>query len=142
LSFAGGFFLGWTRKPTGDKIAGVTGLGRIEHMNKLTALGILLFAAVLEAGGDALVRTGLHRDAGATRWIFFAAGALILFGYGVVVNTPDWDFGKLLGLYVVFFFVVAQAISWIVFHQKPATWTVIGGLLIVAGGVVMTLAEG
>jgi drug/metabolite transporter superfamily protein YnfA len=111
-------------------------------MNKLTALGILLFAAVLEAGGDAMVRSGLHRDAGSTRWTFFAAGALILFSYGVVVNTPDWDFGKLLGLYVVFFFVVAQAISWIVFHQKPATWTVIGGLLIVAGGVVMTLAEG
>jgi small multidrug resistance family-3 protein len=110
-------------------------------VNKLNALGILFFAAVLEAGGDALVRTGLRHDVSATRWLSFVAGAAMLFGYGVVVNTPDWDFGKLLGLYVVFFFVVAQAISWIVFHQKPATSTIIGGLLMVAGGLVMTVAE-
>ena len=110
-------------------------------MTKLSALGILFLAAVLEAGGDALVRKGLH-GAPALRWIFFLAGAAILFAYGVVVNTPDWDFGKLLGLYVVFFFIVAQLISWIVFHQRPGTWTLIGGALIAAGGLVITLAEG
>ncbi len=74
--------------------------------------------------------------------MFFVAGAAILFGYGVVVNTPDWDFGKLLGLYVVFFFIVAQLISWIVFHQRPSMATILGGILIAAGGVVMTIAEG
>ena len=45
------------------------------------------------------------------------AAALTLFGYGYLVNSPPWDFGKLLG--VVVFFVVAQAISWIVYDQKP-----------------------
>ena len=53
------------------------------------------------------------------------------------MNAPEWDFGRLLGIYVVFFFVIAQAISWLVFHQPPTQTTWIGGALIVAGGVVL-----
>ena len=85
------------------------------------AVLVLFLAAVLEAGGDALVRSALHSPAGSARKIlFFLFGALVLFAYGYVVNAPDWDFGRLLGIYVVFFFVVAQLIGWLVFHQTPA----------------------
>ena len=70
-----------------------------------------------------------------------ALGASVLFGYGYVVNTPPWDFGKLLGLYVVFFFVVAQLIGWIFFHQRPTASILLGGVLIVAGGAVISLAS-
>jgi small multidrug resistance family-3 protein len=35
------------------------------------------------------------------------------------VNAPPWDFGKLIGIYVVFFFSIAQLISWLVFKQIP-----------------------
>jgi small multidrug resistance family-3 protein len=93
---------------------------------------------MLEAGGDALVRSALHTSATATRLAFFALGAVVLFSYGYVVNKPAWDFGRLLGVYVVFFFVVAQAISWLVFNQRPTTPIVVGGAFIVAGGVVMS----
>lgn len=110
-------------------------------MTKLTAIGILLVAAIFEAGGDALVRAGLHQHATGLRWLTFLGGATILFGYGVMVNTPDWDFGRLLGLYVVFFFVIAQLMSWVFFHQPPSTSTLVGGALIVTGGIVLGIAN-
>jgi drug/metabolite transporter (DMT)-like permease len=109
-------------------------------MTKLTAIAILLAAAILEAGGDALVRAGMHQQASGLRWLTFLGGATILFGYGVTVNTPNWDFGRLLGLYVVFFFVIAQLMSWIFFHQPPSTSTLLGGALIITGGIVLGLS--
>ena len=108
-------------------------------MSRPAALLVLFVAALLEAGGDALVRSALHTSATTTRLAFFALGAVVLFSYGYVVNKPAWDFGRLLGIYVVFFFVVAQVISWLVFNQRPTTPIVVGGAFIVAGGVVMSV---
>jgi hypothetical protein len=107
-------------------------------MNIRIVLAVLFFAAALEAGGDALVRSGLHAQAVATRVLFFALGAAVLFGYGYVVNTPPWDFGKLLGVYVALFFVVAQVVAKVRFQQSPTTPILVGGGLIVAGGLVIT----
>ena len=100
----------------------------------------LLAAAVLEAGGDALIRGGLHRS-GIMRAAFFACGAIALFGYGGMVNAPPWDFGRLLGIYVVFFFLIAQLVAWLAFGKTPSVAILIGGALIVAGGVVIAIAE-
>jgi drug/metabolite transporter superfamily protein YnfA len=110
-------------------------------MSLRIALGVLFFAAVLEAAGDALVRHGLHVQGQAARAAFFALGAATLFGYGYVVNAPPWDFGKLLGVYVVFFFVVAQLINWIFYHQRPSGAILLGGALIVAGGAVISYSS-
>ena len=104
----------------------------------IPTLLLLLLAALLEAGGDALVRHGLKGPA-ANRLLWLAAGAVVLFAYGCAVNTPAWDFGRLLGIYVVFFFVVAQLIGWIAFGQKPDGGIWAGGSLIVLGGLVLTL---
>ena len=93
-----------------------------------TVLTILVAAAVLEAGGDAL----------AGRAAFLLAGAGILFAYGYVVNAPPWDFGRLLGVYVAFFFVIAQAISWIGFGHKPSASVILGGAFIVLGGYIVS----
>jgi small multidrug resistance family-3 protein len=49
--------------------------------------------------------------------------------------------GKLLGLYVVFFFIIAQLISWIFFKQAPSLRVMAGGALIVAGGIVISFAK-
>jgi len=104
-------------------------------LSPFTAL-LLLLAAVLEAGGDAMVRKGLHATASA-RIAFLLAGAVLLFAYGYFVNTPPWNFGRLLGVYIVFFFVVAQAVGWVFFGQAPTAGTLLGGALIVAGGIVV-----
>ncbi len=103
------------------------------------ALLLLLLAAALEAGGDALVRAGLFGPNVLRRAGLLAAGALILFAYGCVVNAPRWDFGRLLGIYVVFFFVVAQIIAWVGFHQRPTLPIILGGAFIVVGGLVISL---
>jgi len=108
-------------------------------MNLVTAFLLLLLSATLEAGGDALVRVGLHGSNIVTRIGLFAAGAVVLFAYGVTVNSPPWDFGRLLGVYVTLFFVVAQVINLIVFHVRPGLPILVGGAFIVCGGIIMTL---
>jgi drug/metabolite transporter superfamily protein YnfA len=105
------------------------------------SMAFLLLAAVLEAGGDALVRSGIHSPTLARRALLFLVGGLVLTAYGYTVNAPPWDFGRLLGIYVVFFFVVAQLIAWLAFSQKPSSTVLLGGVLIVAGGLVVSLGK-
>jgi small multidrug resistance family-3 protein len=57
------------------------------------------------------------------------------------VNTPPWDFGKLMGLYVVFFFVIGQIISWVFFKQPPTPTSIGAAVLIVSGGVVYAVGN-
>ena len=99
---------------------------------------LLLVAASLEAGGDALVRHGLHGASLVTRVGFLAAGAIVLFAYGVTVNLPPWDFGRLLGVYVALFFLVAQLINWLAFGVTPGPRIFVGGALIIGGAMVIT----
>lgn len=106
------------------------------------ALLILLAAAVLEAGGDAIVRRGLHHDGQAARLGLILLGGLVLTVYGVTVNLPPWDFGRLLGIYVTLFFLVAQIINGVVFGVAPSLPILVGGLLIVSGGLIMTVWRG
>jgi drug/metabolite transporter superfamily protein YnfA len=103
---------------------------------------ILLFlAAVLEAGGDALMRLGIYSPTTARRFLFFLAGCLILTTYGYTVNAPRWNFGRLLGVHVVFFFLVAQLIPYFTFNQEPSTSTLVGGFLILSGGLIVSLGK-
>jgi len=107
-------------------------------MNNFAVLCILTLAAAMESGGDALARLGLRAHAPPARTGFFAAAAAVLFTYGITVNLPSWDFGRLLGVYVALFFVVAQLINLFVFGMKPGLPILCGGALILTGGMVMT----
>jgi len=109
-------------------------------MNIATALPVLFLAALLEVGGDALVRTGLHATA-LRRVVFMLLGGLVLFCYGYTVNAPAWDFGRLLGIYVVLFFLVAQLVNCFAFGQKPTAGILVGGSLITLGGLVISLTR-
>jgi drug/metabolite transporter superfamily protein YnfA len=118
-----------------------------EILNQLVAtrtgtFAVLLLAAFLEAYADSCFQSGLHRTTGAMRYFAFAIGTLLLALYGLLVNTPPWDFGKLLGVYVVLFFVVVQVLAMLRFQQTPTAPTLVGGSLIVAGGAVMTFWKG
>lgn len=108
---------------------------------KFAAILLLLtLAATLEVGGDALMRTGLHHS-GTTRlgWLF--AGTAVLAGYGIFVNLGPWDFGRVLGIYVVLFFIVAQIVNWAGFGVAPTVPILAGGALICAGGIVLAVTH-
>jgi len=102
------------------------------------AFVVLALAALLEVSGDACFQSGLYQSTGSARGLWFVSGTFTFAMYGLFVNLPRWDFGKLLGGYVVLFFVIAQIIAKVRFHQSPTPPLVAGGALIVAGGLVIT----
>ena len=101
---------------------------------------IFIAAAVLEVGGDAIIRKGL-RGSG---WAFVIAGCVMLAGYGLVVNLVKWDFSQLLGVYVAVFALVSILAGQFIFGEQipAATWLglgiiVLGGLVIQYGGLLL-----
>ena len=106
------------------------------------ALLLLMIAAFLEAYGDSCFQSGIYRSVGVSRAIAFAGGAVSLAAYGLAVNAPRWEFGKLLGVYVVLFFLLAQIIARVRFGQQPRLSILIGGGFIVAGGLIISLSGG
>ena len=107
-------------------------------MSRSMMLLILAVAAVLEAGGDAIVRAGLRSAGTGARVVLLLGGGVVLLSYGVVVNAPAADFGRLLGIYVALFFVAAQVIGYAAFGIVPSVPILVGGGLVAAGGLLMT----
>jgi drug/metabolite transporter (DMT)-like permease len=99
---------------------------------------VLLVAALLEAGGDAVVRKALHSQALPLRIVLFAAGAALLFAYGTFLNLAPLDFGKVVGLYIATFFLIWQVITYLAFGTVPTLPILLGGTLIVAGGLLVS----
>lgn len=103
------------------------------------ALFLLAIAAFLEVYGDSCFQSALYRASGMSRAFAFVGGALSLAAYGLLVNAPRWEFGKLLGVYVVLFFLLAQIVARVKFGQSPTLPILIGGALILAGGVIISV---
>jgi len=103
--------------------------------NALTYLAWIVFvaAAVLEVGGDAVVRKGLRGSGLITILIGFA----MLGCYGVVVNMVRWDFSKLLGVYVAVFALVSILFGRFVFCESVPVATWVGLLVIMSGGMII-----
>ena len=104
---------------------------------KLAVFGFLILATALEVSGDAIVRMGLGQQALTTRFAYFAGGAILLFGYGLSLNTAPIEFEKVVGVYIGTLFVMWQVVSYITFRTVPSLPTLLGGTLIVAGGMVV-----
>lgn len=100
---------------------------------KAAAWLIFVVAAMLEVGGDVVVRRGLRGRSGG--WILLGCAALA--GYGLLVNSVKWDFSKLLGVYVAFFALVSIFFGKFVLRETipPSTW--LGLALIILGGMVI-----
>jgi drug/metabolite transporter superfamily protein YnfA len=101
---------------------------------------IFVAAAVMEVGGDAIVRKGLRGG----HWSFLVLGCVMLACYGLVVNLVKWDFSKLLGVYVAVFALVSILAGQFIFgEQIPcATWIglgiiILGGLVVQFGGLLV-----
>jgi drug/metabolite transporter superfamily protein YnfA len=94
---------------------------------------IFIAAAILEVGGDAVVRRGL-RGGGAA---FIVGGFVMLGCYGLVVNSVKWDFSRLIGVYVAFFALVSVLVGRLVLKESIPLSTWAGLVLILAGGMVI-----
>jgi small multidrug resistance family-3 protein len=92
----------------------------------------------MEASGDALVRMGLGEATLGIRIALFAMGAVLLFGYGLMLNLAPLEFGRVVGLYIATLFIVWQFINLIAFRAAPTLPVLVGGTLIVAGGLLVT----
>jgi hypothetical protein len=101
----------------------------------------LIVATSLETVGDAIVRIGIGQTAGLQRSALFLGGAALLFGYGFCLNLAPVDFSRVVGLYIATLFIVWQITTFVVFGTLPAMPVLFGGLLIVAGGLVVTFAQ-
>ena len=101
----------------------------------------LIIATTLETFGDAIVRMGIGQTTWLPRGGLFAAGAFLLFGYGLFLNLAPIEFSRVVGLYIATLFIVWQIVNLIVFRSLPATPVLLGGVLILVGGLIVTFGE-
>src|SRR5262249_16173531 len=94
---------------------------------------VFVVAALLEVGGDAVIRRGLrgHKSG------LILAGCVTLAAYGLLVNSVRWDFSRLIGVYAGFFALVSVLFGQFVFGEKIPGSTWIGLLLIMVGCLVI-----
>ena len=88
--------------------------------------------------GDATVRVALYHRTGWLRVAVFGAGAVLLFGYGFFLNLAPLEFGQVVGLYIATLFVVWQVVNLLAFRTPPTLPILVGGVLIFAGGTIIT----
>lgn len=104
----------------------------------LPVLLFLIAATGLEVSGDAIIRKSLFEYSGPARLALFLLGAALLAGYGTFLNLAPLEFGQVVGLYIATLFVMWQIINFLFFRALPTVPILMGGLLIVAGGLVVS----
>jgi hypothetical protein len=101
-------------------------------------LVFLVIATILEVSGDAVVRMAIYDHVGLVRLGLFICGAALLFGYGSFLNLAPLEFGRVVGLYIATLFIVWQVINYVAFRSLPTLPIVLGGVLVIAGGAIIT----
>jgi hypothetical protein len=104
----------------------------------LPILVLLIVATALEVTGDAIIRKSLFEHAGLARIGLFLAGAVLLAGYGTFLNLAPLEFREVVGLYIATLFVVWQIITFFAFRTLPTIPVMLGGIMIVTGGLVVS----
>jgi drug/metabolite transporter superfamily protein YnfA len=94
-------------------------------------------AAIFEVSGDAVVRMGIKSN----NIILMLLGAATLGGYGLIVNSVDWNFAKIFGVYVSAFALVAVLFGKFVFREQIPISTWLGLLIIICGGLVIQFGK-
>jgi len=104
----------------------------------MPVLVFLIIATALEVSGDAIIRKSLFEYAGLARLGLFLLGAVLLAGYGTFLNLAPLEFGQVVGLYIATLFVMWQIITFVFFRDLPTLPILAGGILIVAGGLIVS----
>ena len=98
---------------------------------------VFALAAIFEVGGDAVIRMGIKSNS----VILMLLGAVTLGGYGLIVNSVDWTFAKIFGVYVGAFALVAVLFGKFLFREQIPLSTWIGLAIIISGGMVIQFGK-
>jgi len=104
----------------------------------MPVVAFLIIATALEVSGDAIIRKSLFEHAGLARLGLFLLGAALLAGYGTFLNLAPLEFGQVVGLYIATLFVMWQVINFAFFRSLPTIPVMLGGIMIVAGGLIVS----
>jgi hypothetical protein len=104
----------------------------------LVTFGCLVAATTFESFGDATLRIGLFNRVGLPRIAVMLAGGILLFGYGLMLNLAPLPFERVVGLYIALLFCAWQVATFVMFRTLPTVPVLVGGVLIVSGGLVVT----
>ena len=63
---------------------------------------------------------------------------LLLFAYGILLNLAPLPFERVVGLYIATLFCVWQIVSFVAFRSLSSPQIMVGGLLIIVGGLIVT----
>jgi small multidrug resistance family-3 protein len=114
---------------------------QMKLISALPILAFLVLATGLEVTGDAIIRKALFGHAGLARVGLFLLGATLLAGYGTFLNLAPLQFGQVVGLYIATLFVMWQIITFIAFRSLPTVPILLGGLMIVTGGLIVSFLK-
>lgn len=104
----------------------------------MPVLAFLIAATALEVAGDAIIRKSLFEHAGPARIALFLLGTALVAGYATFLNLAPLEFGQVVGLYIATLFVMWQIITFLFFRTLPTAPILAGGVLIVAGGLIVS----
>ena len=107
-------------------------------MKNIHPIVFIIICTICEATGDAIVRKSIYNHVGLVRIGLMLLGMILLLGYGIFLNLAPVEFGKVVGLYIATLFVVWQIVNYISFKTLPTLPVIVGGLLIIAGGLITT----
>ncbi len=110
----------------------------LKSLQQIHPAVFILMATILEVAGDAIIRNSIYHYTGIVRIAFLLLGALLLLGYGIALNLAPVEFREVVGLYLATLFVVWQIGNYIAFKTVPTLPVIIGGMLIVTGGLMVT----
>jgi hypothetical protein len=111
---------------------------QLKPLSGMPVMAFLVVATALEVSDDALIRKSLFVHAGLARLGLFLMGAAVLAGYGTLLNLAPLEFGQVVGLYIATLFVIWQVITFFCFRTLPTIPMMLGGVMIVAGGLIVS----
>jgi small multidrug resistance family-3 protein len=110
----------------------------MKYLQNIHPVFFLLLATIFEVSGDAIIRMCVYNHTGMARIGFALIGTILLFGYGLFLNLAPVEFSQVVGLYIATLFIIWQIINYIAFKSVPTLPIILGGLLVVSGGLIIT----
>lgn len=99
----------------------------------IVAWVVFFIGALLEVGGDLVIRMGL-RGGGK---IVIVLGMAALASYGLIVNSIPWDFSRTFGIYVCLFALMSVLCGRFVLQEQVPVSTWLGLAFILSGALIV-----